>query len=173
MQRVVFTGGPGAGKTTVLEILRDKGYAVGADAARSIIRERKAAGLSPRPEPRTFAEQILEKEIAMYFSATRSQTFFERGVSEAVASLFGAGALDDISAERLMDRYRYDHIFLFPPWAEIYRTDAERDHTFDHSVRVCESIRRWYLRFGYEIVQVPLDSAHARAEFILARATGA
>ena len=168
LQRVVLTGGPGSGKTTVLEILRSKGYATGEDAARSIIRARMAEGLSPRPEPRIFAEQVLATELTLYGSITISPTFFERGVVEAVGGLYGVGGLDDDSAEQYIDRYRYDQVLLFPPWADIYRTDAERDHTFEHSVRVFESTRDWYLRFGYEIVEVPLDSPQARAEFVLA-----
>jgi predicted ATPase len=173
MQRVVLTGGPGSGKTTVLEILFENGYAVGEDAARSIIRERKAAGLNPRPEPRAFAEQVLEREIATYRSVASSPTFLERGVAEAVGSLYESGGLDDHSAKQLIDEYRYEQVFLFPPWAEIYRTDSERDHSFEHSIRVCEGTRSWYLRFGYDIVEVPLGSANARAEFVLAHTTGA
>ena len=83
MQRIVLTGGPGAGKSTVLDVLQRQGYTTGEDAARSIIRERKAAGLSPRPVPSEFAKQVLDREIATYRSVTRSPTFLERGVAEA------------------------------------------------------------------------------------------
>ena len=72
MQRIVLTGGPGAGKTTVLDVLREQGYATGDDAARSIIRERKAAGLTPRPDALTFAKQVFEKDVAAYQSAEQS-----------------------------------------------------------------------------------------------------
>jgi predicted ATPase len=173
VQRAVFTGGPGAGKTAVLDVLCEKGFAVGEDAARCIIRERKDAGLSPRPAPQAFAELILEREITAYSSAVDSPTFFERGVVEAVAMLYGADGLHDPSARQLMDEFRYEHIFLFPPWAEIYCTDSERDHTFDHAVRVYEGTRKWYLRFGYSLVEVPLCSPQERAEFILAHCAGA
>ena len=167
MKRIVLTGGPGSGKTTVLEIFRESGYAVGEDIARSIIRERNAAGLSPRPEPQAFAEQILEKEIERYLTVTSSPMFFERGITDVAGSLYGTGALDDHTSKQLVDRYRYEFIFLFPPWADIYRTDDERDHTFDHSVRVFKSTRDWYLRFGYEVIEVPIDTPQTRAEFIL------
>tara|TARA_R110002072_G_scaffold20841_11_gene75272 strand:+ start:389 stop:913 length:525 start_codon:yes stop_codon:yes gene_type:complete len=166
-QRIVLTGGPGAGKTTVLDILQTKGFAVGVDAARSIIQERKAAGLSPRPEPLLFAEQILDRETALFDSASQSPMFFERGVPEAVASLYGAKGIDEPLMEHMMARYRYDKVFLFPAWEAIYQTDAERDHTYDHAVRVCESIRKWYLRFDYEVIEVPLETPQARSEFIL------
>jgi predicted ATPase len=173
VKRAVFTGGPGAGKTAVLDVLCEKGFAVGEDAARCIIRERKDAGLSPRPPPQAFAELILKREIAAYGSAVDSPTFFERGVVEAVAMLYGADGLHDPTARQLMDEFRYEHVFLFPPWADIYCTDSERDQTFEHSVRVYEGTRKWYLRFGYSLVEVPLCSPQERAEFILAHCAGA
>lgn len=80
MKRIILTGGPGAGKTSAPRALRDKGHGVGGDAARSIIRERNAAGLKLSPNPLEFSKQILEREIASYLAATKSLVFFERGV---------------------------------------------------------------------------------------------
>ena len=171
-QRIILTGGPGAGKTSVLDILRARGFETGADTARGIIQRRKAAGLSPRPAARSFAEQLLEQEIGLYDSMSTSPAFFERGVPDAAAFLFGEGGLDDAAAQALMDRYRYDRVLVFPPWAEIYVTDAERDHSFEHAVRVCDATRRWYRGFGYTPIEVPLASPAARAEFVLAHLPG-
>ena len=168
MQRIVLTGGPGAGKTTVLEELRHRGYATGDDAARSIIRERKHAGLSPRPDPATFAKQVFEKEVASYHATTQSPTFFERGVVDAVGSLFGAGTLSEKEFGRLINDYPYQTVFIFPPWEEIYCTDDERDHTFEHSVKVYESILALYQRFSSTPIEVPLGTVDDRTNFILA-----
>ena len=174
MKRIVLTGGPGAGKTTVLDVLKTDGYAIGEDSARSIIRARKAAGLSPRPEHKAFAEQILEQEIATYHSATRSEIsssmFFERGVVEVAGMLKETGELDEDSLEQLIATYRYDYVFVFPPWEDIYQMDEERDHTFDHAIQVHESTRSWYLQLGYDIIDVPFDTPQARAAFILIHA---
>ncbi len=167
MERIVLTGGPGAGKTTALEVLRSRGYATGADAARSIIRERKLAGLSPRPDALTFAQQVFEKELDAYRSAESSPSFFERGVVEAVGSLFGAGALDDDRVNRLISDYRYQAVFIFPPWEDIYCMDDERDHTFDHAFRVYESTLGFYRQHDYEPIEVPLGAVGDRVDFIL------
>lgn len=168
MHRIVLTGGPGAGKTTVLEELRRRGYATGDDAARSIIRERRAAGLSPRPDALTFARQVFEKEVDAYQSKGFSPAFFERGVVEAVGLLLAAGALDEEDARQLLSKYRYQLVFLFPPWEDIYRTDDERDHTFDHAVKVHESTLQLYRRHGYTPIAVPPGTVENRVALILA-----
>lgn len=156
------------GKTTVLDVLRRLGYAVGDDAAREIIRSRRQQGLSPRPDAAIFARQILAREIDAYDSVSSSPTFFERGVPEAAASLVGADEIDEAEARKLLETYPYfKRVFLFPPWKAIYRVDAERDHSFEHAVRVYEDIRDWYARFDYEMIEVPFDTAEARAQFIL------
>ncbi len=200
--RIVLTGGPGSGKSTVLEVLRNNGYATGEDAARSIIRERKAAGLTPRPEAKEFADQILAREIAAYRSVTLApplrynepsseepnneepnneeplkdglfdKVFFERGIVDVAGSLYGTGTLDEQATRQLIRKYPYEYVFLFPPWEDIYQMDEERDHTFDHSVLVYGSTRDWYRKVGYNIIEVPIDTPQARAEFILGHTAG-
>ena len=58
----VITGGPGAGKTSVLENLASKGYGYIPETARQIIRERLSKGLTPRPGPEIFAKEIFNKD---------------------------------------------------------------------------------------------------------------
>jgi len=167
VQRIVLTGGPGAGKTKTLDMLRTQGYATGSDAARSIIRERKRSGLPPRPDAKTFAEQIYTRELNAYNHVNSSPAFFERGIVEAAGSLFEAGVLDADGVDRLITEYRYQVVFLFPPWEEIYCTDEERDHTFDHSIRVYESILKLYHQHNYDPIEVPLGTVKDRVNFIL------
>jgi predicted ATPase len=148
-------------------VLRTRGFTIGEDAARSIIRERKLAGLSPRPDDQTFAQQIFEKELETYDTLINTPSFFERGLVEAVGSLFGVGALTRDDANRLLREYRYQTIFIFPPWEEIYTIDEERDHRFDYSERVYVSILNLYLRHDYEPIEVIKGTVEERANFIL------
>ena len=58
-------------------------------------------------------------------------------------------------------------VFMLPPWRDIYETDAERDHNFDHATRVHASLVRWYKRCGFSVHEVPRVSVPARAEHVL------
>ncbi|MCR9279436.1 MAG: AAA family ATPase [Pseudomonadaceae bacterium] len=169
--KVVLTGGPGSGKSTVLQVLRGAGYSVRHDAARHIIGERKQQGLPARPDPADFAREILEREIESFKAPDETPAeapiFYERGVADAAAFLLAAGAHSLEAANELVGRYPYDKVFLFPPWEEIYVTDDERDHSFEHAVSVYESTRRWYLTHYPDLLEMPLADAGARAEYIL------
>src|SRR4029450_11320474 len=93
--RFVMTGGPGAGKTTTLDALAARGFRSVPDSARALIRQRKAAGLSPRPPLGQFGREMLRLDIAQYRTITvvDRPVFFDRGVGDAVAFLFLQGAL--------------------------------------------------------------------------------
>jgi predicted ATPase len=56
---------------------------------------------------------------------------------------------------------------VLPHWPEIYCTDAERDHTFSHAVRVYEGLARWYRACGYTLHEVPRVSVAERAAYVL------
>ncbi|HVN83045.1 MAG TPA: AAA family ATPase [Terriglobia bacterium] len=64
--RFIFTGGPGAGKTTILNALAERKNVYASESARAIISGRLANGLSPRPPSVQFGNEILKMDIARY-----------------------------------------------------------------------------------------------------------
>ena len=168
--RFVVTGGPGGGKTTILTALAERGYNFAPESARRIIKERLAAGLSPRPDPVPFAHEILSEDIEKYRKADASDcpTFFDRGVLDALYMLNAENSLTYEQAERYIQDFPYNRtVFLLSPWKEIYATDSERDQTFEQAVEVCEGMKWWYLQWGYEILEVPHSRVEKRVSFIL------
>jgi len=167
-KKFVFAGGPGAGKTTVLNALSDRDYSCAHDVARVIIRTRLESGLSPRPEPLEFAQSMFDRDVANYTAAPVDRVcFFDRGVVDSLGSLYQCKALSDAELDVSLRRYRYNRlVFLFPPWQEIYQTDRERDQTFAESIRVFDSVKPWYSRCGYQLQEVPVGTPGKRVTFI-------
>jgi predicted ATPase len=96
--------------------------------------------------------------------------FFDRCVLDALAMLDQAGAVSRMELRALLTEYAYFRTaFVFPPWAEIYTTDEERDQTFADAVAVHTAVSAWYRRCGYELVEVPLGTVDERCDFILQR----
>jgi predicted ATPase len=170
MSRIVITGAPGAGKTTLLLTLQARGFTIVGDTARAIIQDRRRRGLSPRPEPYVFAQEMLRIDIENFVrhEASQEPVFFERGVLDAVCGLDLLAPLSEIELSVWLSKYRYfSKIFVLPPWKAIYKNDAERDGTFEHADSVNRITQEWYRRCGYQVVEVPMISVNERCTFIL------
>ena len=142
---VVITGGPGAGKSSLIDALAADGFPTVAEAGRDIIRDQVARGGTALPwiNPATFAQAMLDRDIAAYEQCARQAgddlVFFDRGVVDIVGYLTLTGlpippALDS-AARRL--RYR-PQVFIAPTWREIYAQDTERKQDF-HEARRTEA----------------------------------
>lgn len=168
-RRVVFTGGPGAGKTAVLQALRLQGHTVANDTARAIIRDRRRRSLEARPSPLEFAQAILLADIAQYgVQASSGLVFFERGVVDALGMLHELGAMRPHELQERLSAYAYHRrVFVFPPWEAIYATDDERDHTFAEAAGVYQRSLDWYRHCGYETIEVPEATVAQRCAFVL------
>jgi predicted ATPase len=174
--RVAVTGGPGAGKTSLLQELERRGYTIVPEVARSIIAERREKGLSPRPEPLAFAQTIFDRDAQQYTSSSAGKSFglvfFDRCILDSLAMLAQLNGLTASEIRTHLEKYRYHpKAIILPPWREIYRVDSERDQSYEEAVRVYESLRAWYIECGYTLIEVPPGPVGVRCEFVL-RALG-
>jgi predicted ATPase len=170
MRRVLITGGPGVGKTTLLAELGARGYATVPESARAIISERRARGQSPRPEPIAFAQEILRRDIEKYHGHPRESgwVFFDRGLVETLGMLHEVAPLSAPELDAKLRAYPFhSSVFVLPPWKDIYTTDAERDHSFPWVEHVHGQLVQWYRSCGYVLHEVPRLPVASRSEFIL------
>jgi predicted ATPase len=170
MSRVVFTGGPGVGKTTLLLALQARGYTIVGDSARAIIQDRRRRGLSPRPNAFEFAQEVLRMDVESYarHAATSDLVFFDRSVLDALGMLNHVTPLSESELGTWLSQYQYNSkVFVFPPWEATYTNDAERDHTFEHVEAVHRSVQGWYRRCQYQVVEVPRVPVPERCAYVL------
>jgi len=166
----VITGGPGGGKTTLLENLLSKGYSFVPETARQIIKERLSLGLTPRPDPLTFATAIFEKDLSNFAMNKEkpSVLFFDRSMLDSACQIFHCDKQHYNQVKATLQANRYNRkVFITPAWEEIYQTDTERDQTFEQSVEVYEMLYQWYVQHDYDVVALPKDSVENRVAFIL------
>ena len=167
---VVITGGPGVGKTSLLKELALRGFATVGDTARELIAERKRNGLTPRPPPLEFAEEIFLRDSTQYRAASQrtSIVFFDRGIPDALGMLAQVRPLKAGELEaRLAEFVYHSAVFILPPWEIIFVQDAERDQTFADALLVDDALKRWYTRCGFRLVEVPRATVGERCEFVL------
>ena len=166
----IITGGPGGGKTTLLEQLAAKGYTFVPETARQIIKERLGAGCSPRPAPLQFATEIFERDCVNYRTKSNlsSLLFFDRSLVDSSWQIFSCDKNRYHLIKTILQTHRYNNkVFITPPWKEIYHTDSERDQTFEQSVKVYKQLYDWYLQHNYSLIELPKTSVHNRLNFLL------
>ena len=168
----VVSGGPGAGKTTVLQELASRGYPVAPEIARQIIQEQMQSGGTALPwrDREGYALLMLERSVGSYLAHTPASrpTFSDRGIPDTLCYARLTGVSNQVSISYACRRYRYAPlVFLAPPWKEIYETDSERKQDFGEAERTFDQMVQVYRDCGYAISELPKAEPRARAGFIL------
>jgi len=169
----VITGGPGSGKSTLIEALAEHGICTMPESGRAIIQDQVAVGGKALPwsDRRAFAELMLGWEIRSYRAALRlsGPVIFDRGVPDVLGYLRLCGLSVPSHVDRAAQIFRYHRrVFIAPPWLEIYASDAERKQSFEEAQATYEVLTETYSALGYNLVPLPLDSIQERVRFVLA-----
>ena len=167
----VITGGPGFGKSVLIEKLRQLGYRTGAEIARQIIVQQIDEGgdLLPWKDTGRFEKRVMEKRIEFLNSVRISDiAFSDRGLPDQAAfSIYKGHAISE-SIKAALVTYRYaKKVFLTPPWFEIYRNDQIRTESFEEAEKIHNCIVDIYRQYGYELIDLPFVTPDERIDFIL------
>ena len=167
----VLTGGPGSGKTTLIEALKARGYATTDEAGRGVIREQMESGGDGLPwvDPERFAELMFDWELKSYRDAERQHgpVVFDRGLPDTIGYLRLEGPEVPAWMEEEAWRLRYNaRVFIAPPWKEIYGKDEERRQSWEVAVQTYEIMAETYTGLGYELIELPRATVEQRADFV-------
>jgi predicted ATPase len=168
----IITGGPGSGKSTLIDALERRGFARSIEAGRAIIQEQVAAGGTALPwmDPAAFAALMLERELRSYREATEREgiVFFDRGVPDVVGYLRLMQLPVPPHVDAAARHHRYNaKVFIAPPWPAIFAQDAERKQTLDEAGRTYRAMVETYSGYGYALVELPRVSVAKRVAFVI------
>lgn len=172
-QFYVVTGGPGAGKTSLITELAHRGFHTAPESGRAIIRAQMASGGDALPwaDRVAFAERMLERDQRAHKTAgaLSGPVIFDRGIPDIVGYLMlcDLSVPPHLAAAAKAARYNA-RVFLAPFWDAIFSQDAERKQTRAEAEATCEIMRETYAALGYDIVELPLTDIAARADFVAA-----
>ncbi len=166
----IITGGPGSGKTTLVNALKEKGFDSGKELSREFIKEQISSNGNALPwiNRLKYSEELLRRRIKQFEELPDNICFLDRGIPDLIAYIIKDGfKVPDVFYEAAKN-YRYEKIvFLTPPWKEIYKNDNERKESFDESVIIFAIIKLFYEEQGYQTIILPKSSVEERAKFIL------
>ena len=169
IERILLTGGPGFGKSSIISALEKRGEIVFHEVSRHIISEQLATGgdCTPWQNVECFSEQVLNGRIHQYHAAT-GFSFYDRGLPDIAAFLRKDKKPVPDELWELCRQLPYaTKIFVTAPWESIFQNDAERKEDFVAAVAVHKAIQWVYNELGYTLVNVPMGTISDRADFVL------
>ena len=174
----VITGGPGSGKTSLVEALASAGLAHMPEAGRAIIRDQMAIGGNALPwaDRALFAELMLAWELRAHREARTlaGPVILDRGVPDVLGYLRLCGLPIPDHMRRAAEQCRYNRtVFVAPYWPEIFAQDSERKQDPREAEATCVVMREVYAELGYRLVELPRAGVAERVTFVRARISAA
>ena len=171
-KKIVITGGPGTGKSSIIKNLEAQGHLCLHEISREITLEAQKQGIAQLflEKPLLFSKKLLEARIAQHEQAvsfSKDLIFMDRGIPDVLAYMDYFGTDYSKMFTNACKDYQYDHVFLLPPWKEIYISDNERYESFEQAEEIHEYLKKAYITYGYAPIEVPVGPVENRSRFII------
>lgn len=169
---IVITGGPGTGKSTIIDALIEKGYSCYPEISREVTLEAKRQGVDQLflTEPLLFSQMLLDGRLKQYQNALQessSLVFIDRGVPDILAYMHFIGDDYPDHFDHSCHECRYSKVFVLPPWEEIYESDEARYENFEQAKVIYDHLKSTYAKYGYDLTEVPTGTVENRIDYIL------
>lgn len=161
-KKYVLTGGPSAGKSSIILGLEFLGEYVIGEVATDYIRYKKAQGVKePWFEP-DFQDRILSLQMLRESKIPNSvdRIFLDRGLPDGLAyARQGTKVYDKImnASKKVM----YNKIFIVEPLDFTETTELRRENR-EEALRLCQQMEQIYKNLGYQPVTIPAASLEER-----------
>ena len=169
---IVIIGGPGSGKTSIINKLIAKGYCCYPEISRQVTLKAKADGIDQLflTNPILFSEMLLDGRIQQFQNAQNEKhkiVFIDRGIPDVLAYMKFIGDDYPENFELACRENKYSKIFVLPPWEEIYVSDNERYESYEQAQEIHNHLVDTYKSYGYNLIEVPKETVENRVLHIL------
>lgn len=165
----VLTGGPGCGKTTMANMLRERGYNTTIEHARHFLYTQRIKGRSVeevRKNQEEFQLGVLNMQMEQEAIIPAEQLYFlDRALPDSLAYYYYLHLKPDKRLLEALQKVYYKKIFLLdllPLVNDHFRKEDEAAQK-----RIHQLIHEVYSSLPFPVVQVPVLPPEDRADFIL------
>ncbi|MBT5022322.1 ATP-binding protein [Candidatus Woesearchaeota archaeon] len=167
IKKYVLTGGPGTGKSSIIEELKKRGECVIPEAAEEYIKLKQAQGVNEPWLEDDFQIQILKIQIdyERKIPLGVSRVFIDRGLLDGLAYVkMGTWQYKEIKAES--EKIHYAGVFLIDQLGHTKKTEVRRENE-DEALKIGNKIKQIYVDFGYDLVKIGFGTIEERANRVL------
>jgi predicted ATPase len=178
MKRFILTGAPGSGKTSILRVLGQHGYAVVDEAATDVIAAGQARGVEQPWNELSFTRKIAKMQRCRQEEPVSSGAVAQVFDRSPVCTLALARWMDhpvpaalSEEIERISEQQVYERqVFFVRPLGFVEPTAARRI-SYTESLAFERVHEAEYLRLGFELLDVPAGPVAERAALVDAHLT--
>lgn len=168
--RIVITGGPGSGKSSLLRALGLQGYSCQKEAARRVILKKDNLNYTPWGDRQGFIRLVYEQLLIDLRETPEGLVFCDRSMLDCIAyAKEGKLSVPEYLLDFDPSVFYHRQAFILPPWPNIYRKEAARQQEFAEAVSLYRFITTTYIDYGFQLIEVPPLPMEGRVEYILER----
>ncbi|WP_172380506.1 AAA family ATPase [Vibrio sp. Vb339] len=168
MNPIIITGGPGAGKTTLINALGDAGYPTFAESSRQLIEQQSQLenGILPWLDLPGFARLCLTVMSEQKDQASQHPVaFLDRAIPD-ICGYLAQAKLEINTTYREASQGYHPQVLFCRPEASIYVQDDVRPYPFEEALEIHHALVTVYQELGYEVVEVPFMPVDERLQFV-------
>lgn len=171
-RKIVITGGPGTGKSSIIDELKKRGHICFEEISRQVTLEARKNGVEQLflTQPLLFSQLLLEGRAKQFIEAEKHENttvFMDRGLPDVLAYMDFFGSEYPENFISACQNNTYDIVFILSPWQEIFKRDSVRYETFEQSKIIHEHLLDIYKKFNYHLIDIPFDTVEKRVDFIM------
>ena len=169
--KIVISGGPGGGKTTIINSLKDMGYYCYDEISRELIQKYKKKYNQNIffENPLEFSKLLWKKREEQYKNSIiqkeYDKVFFDRSLLDVTSYLEFIGKRN-LNLEKKLSNLNYDIVFLVKPTKKNYKKDFSRHENFNQSMKIHNILEKNY-KNHFKTVNVPFKKLSERLNFII------
>ncbi len=169
--KIVVSGGPGSGKTTIINSLKNLGYFCYDEISRDLIEKGKKNGCQNLfiERPLKFSKILWKRREEQYKNSIIQKkydiVFFDRSLVDITSYLEFIGKRN-LNLEKRIVNYNYDVVFLIKPTKKFYRKDFSRYEDFNESLIIHSILKKNYQKH-FKTIKVPFKNISKRLNFII------
>ena len=166
IQRIIITGGPATGKSSIITHLQQLGYNCFEEVSQEIIQEQK---VNTAYKNFDFEAAVFNRRKEQFEHATGLH-FYDRSMMDGIAYMKKNKLAVPIKMIQTIKKCSYHKVaFIAPPWENIFQKDSQRLEDYEEAEEVYQSLQEVYQSFGYQLIEIPLASVDERVKFILSQ----